>query len=183
MAFNRDRNQGGNRDFGSRGGFNDRRSERPQMHPATCSNCGKPCEVPFKPNGSKPVLCNDCFRQSGGPERRFDDRGRGNDRGPRFDKPRFEPRRDNRPTPPPAPHKEEFNAINHKLDKILGILMAATEAEVPAKTKKEIIEVMAEEAPVVKKAKAPKKKAEKKEEVAPVEETVITEEVTPEPTA
>nr|WP_255668574.1 CxxC-x17-CxxC domain-containing protein [Methanocella sp. CWC-04] len=31
------------------------------MHKATCSDCGNECQVPFRPNGSKPVYCNDCF--------------------------------------------------------------------------------------------------------------------------
>jgi CxxC-x17-CxxC domain-containing protein len=31
------------------------------MHQATCTNCNKSCEVPFKPTGDKPVLCRDCF--------------------------------------------------------------------------------------------------------------------------
>lgn len=44
---------------GSRGGF-----DKP-MHDATCASCGNGCQVPFKPNGSKPVLCNNCFRKDG----------------------------------------------------------------------------------------------------------------------
>ncbi len=32
-----------------------------QLYKATCTTCGKSCEVPFKPNGTKPVLCRDCF--------------------------------------------------------------------------------------------------------------------------
>lgn len=28
---------------------------------AICTTCGKPCEVPFRPDGTKPVLCRDCF--------------------------------------------------------------------------------------------------------------------------
>jgi CxxC-x17-CxxC domain-containing protein len=31
------------------------------MHKAICSECGEQCEVPFKPTGDKPVLCNNCF--------------------------------------------------------------------------------------------------------------------------
>jgi CxxC-x17-CxxC domain-containing protein len=57
---------------GSKGGFKggwkggDRGSfggdDRPKtMHPATCSGCGKACEVPFRPTGEKPVYCRDCF--------------------------------------------------------------------------------------------------------------------------
>ena len=34
-----------------------------EMHPAKCSECGKACEVPFKPTEGKPVYCRDCFRQ------------------------------------------------------------------------------------------------------------------------
>ncbi|QOR35996.1 zinc-ribbon domain containing protein [Clostridium sp. 'deep sea'] len=33
-----------------------------QMYPATCSECGKETQVPFKPSGDKPVYCNDCFQ-------------------------------------------------------------------------------------------------------------------------
>lgn len=31
------------------------------MYKATCSDCGKSCEVPFRPVQGKPVYCNDCF--------------------------------------------------------------------------------------------------------------------------
>lgn len=39
-----------------------------QMYDAVCSNCGKPCQVPFQPrlgeDGKpvKPIYCNDCYR-------------------------------------------------------------------------------------------------------------------------
>lgn len=32
-----------------------------ELHQATCAHCHKPCEVPFRPNGKKPVFCKDCF--------------------------------------------------------------------------------------------------------------------------
>ena len=32
-----------------------------EMHSAKCAHCGKICEVPFRPNGKKPVFCKDCF--------------------------------------------------------------------------------------------------------------------------
>jgi len=41
-----------------RGGFS--RGPR-EMHKATCSECGKECEVPFKPTEGKPVYCKECF--------------------------------------------------------------------------------------------------------------------------
>ncbi|RJQ20744.1 DNA-directed RNA polymerase [Candidatus Woesearchaeota archaeon] len=33
-----------------------------EMHKAKCSECGKDCEVPFKPREGKPVFCRECFR-------------------------------------------------------------------------------------------------------------------------
>ena len=44
---------------GGRGGF-DRRPR--EMHKATCGDCGKDCEVPFKPKQDKPVYCSECFQ-------------------------------------------------------------------------------------------------------------------------
>lgn len=47
------------------GGFGGggRRSSGPrEMHEATCSACGKTCQVPFQPSGEKPVYCSDCFQ-------------------------------------------------------------------------------------------------------------------------
>jgi len=61
--------KGGNdRKFGGGGGFNrrdDRGFDRPQMHQATCASCGNGCEVPFKPNGSRPIYCRECFKKDG----------------------------------------------------------------------------------------------------------------------
>ncbi|MBU2522919.1 MAG: DNA-directed RNA polymerase [Nanoarchaeota archaeon] len=34
-----------------------------EMHKATCSECKKECEVPFKPTEGKPVFCRDCFNK------------------------------------------------------------------------------------------------------------------------
>lgn len=51
----------GNRFGGSGGG---QRSFGPrEMHKAVCSDCGKECEVPFKPTEGKPVYCRDCFQK------------------------------------------------------------------------------------------------------------------------
>ncbi|MAG16327.1 DNA-directed RNA polymerase [Candidatus Woesearchaeota archaeon] len=44
-------------DGGKGGGFGGPR----EMHPATCTECGKDCEVPFKPTEGKPVYCKDCY--------------------------------------------------------------------------------------------------------------------------
>ncbi len=43
---------------GSRGGYS---SGPREMYTATCSSCGREARVPFRPSGSKPVYCSDCF--------------------------------------------------------------------------------------------------------------------------
>ncbi len=88
MAFNRDRNS---RSGGDRGGFRSRPSfgggGRPrfgssgdrgpvEMHDAICDNCGKSCQVPFRPTQGKPVYCSNCFEnQRGGSDRYSEARG------------------------------------------------------------------------------------------------------------
>lgn len=53
---------GGNKGYKGSFGGGQRRDARPTtMHSATCASCGKPCEVPFRPTGDKPVYCRDCF--------------------------------------------------------------------------------------------------------------------------
>ena len=42
------------------------RAERPELFPATCSTCGKGCEVPFRPSGDRPIFCRDCFGEKRG---------------------------------------------------------------------------------------------------------------------
>jgi CxxC-x17-CxxC domain-containing protein len=42
-----------------------------QMYPATCSNCGKPTEVPFLPRTDKPVYCRECFQERRGSSQRY----------------------------------------------------------------------------------------------------------------
>jgi CxxC-x17-CxxC domain-containing protein len=40
-----------------------------EMHKATCSDCGKECEVPFKPTEGRPVYCQECFEKHRPPRR------------------------------------------------------------------------------------------------------------------
>ena len=151
--FKRDRRPQGGRDFAPR-------DDRPQtMFKTICSDCGKECEVPFKPNGSKPVFCRDCFQG----KRRFE--------GPKENN--FPPRRpsfDDRgpqhqgPPPPPPPHREDFAALNAKLDRILNLLTVKPEVKevVVSKPEKVVVEkaekkVAKVKSPVVKKKKTSKK--------------------------
>lgn len=110
MGNFRDNRSGGGRNFGRRSFGGDRGGDR-EMHSAVCSNCGKNCEVPFEPTGSKPVYCFDCFKKMGGGGR--DSR-----------------RNDSRPQ-----NNEQLDAINRKVDKILELL---TKVQTPVKEKKEI---------------------------------------------
>ena len=157
--FGRD-NRSGGRDFNSRPSFGGRGSDRPEMHKATCASCGKECEVPFRPTGSKPVYCSDCFKNNGGSDtRRSDDRGFGrprNDDRPMFDavcancakncKVPFQPgegrqvlcidcfqdkggdprRANNISRNSQVSYKEEFEALNAKLDQLLQMINANT---------------------------------------------------------
>lgn len=67
--FNRGKRFGGSKSFGG-----DRDGGRQGMFKAECSDCGRECELPFKPTGDRPVFCNDCFKKQ----------GVGNDRPSRF---------------------------------------------------------------------------------------------------
>ena len=65
---NRDRNDEG-RDRGrfnnNNRNYDDRSSDRPMMYKAVCDECGNSCQVPFKPTGSKPIYCSNCFEKHG----------------------------------------------------------------------------------------------------------------------
>ena len=58
---------GGSKGGFDRGGERGGRDDRPvQLFTATCAECGKSCEVPFRPNGEKPVFCRECFADKRG---------------------------------------------------------------------------------------------------------------------
>lgn len=155
-SFSRGGNFGGK--F-SKGG-DDRRVE---MHKATCANCGKSCEVPFRPNGEKPVYCSDCFGEMKGatpgaayPKKEYGGR---EDRGDRQDSYR---------TPQAAPMREakdtridglvsEIAKINSKLDRLMDLVRA--NGRIPAEGSSK--ESSKAEAPKIE-AKKVEKKAEKK---------------------
>ena len=61
----------GKKDFGTRPSFGSKRGpssfdshadRSTESHQATCDGCHKPCQVPFIPNGKKPVFCRNCFK-------------------------------------------------------------------------------------------------------------------------
>jgi CxxC-x17-CxxC domain-containing protein len=50
------------RDRGGGGGGRFDRGPR-EMFDVVCANCGNKAQVPFKPDGTRPVYCQDCFRK------------------------------------------------------------------------------------------------------------------------
>ncbi|HEY0979249.1 MAG TPA: CxxC-x17-CxxC domain-containing protein [Candidatus Paceibacterota bacterium] len=109
-----------------------------EMHTASCSKCGDACEVPFKPNGKKPVFCRNCFVRD--------------DARPSFERPRAERSFAPRESAPVDPHidalQKELAIVHAKLDTLIQSLEGAAYAS--------ILTASAERAPAAKKA-APKK--------------------------
>ena len=128
---------GGGNSRGSDRGYD--RDSRPTMHRATCAKCNNSCEVPFKPNGRKPIYCSDCFvREDDGPRNdrsRSYDRPHGDDRRPSYDRPRSNDRpRPSRPAPHHAPGADNKEVVKHlktigiKMDHMIKLLTGLTEA-------------------------------------------------------
>ncbi|MHA1303859.1 MAG: CxxC-x17-CxxC domain-containing protein [Candidatus Heimdallarchaeaceae archaeon] len=44
-------------------GYRDNNKYEREMHKITCADCGIETEVPFKPDGERPVYCKECFRK------------------------------------------------------------------------------------------------------------------------
>lgn len=111
---------GGGRD---RNNFAERDGGRKEMFDAVCSECGNACQVPFRPNGKKPVLCSHCFgKESGGPV----SRPMGRFDGSRREKARMRDRGQLAPAgangPAGAGNADQLREINDKLDIILDLL-------------------------------------------------------------
>ena len=66
-AAKQNRGSGGGGGYGGRGGGGGGggygRPQR-QLFDAVCSGCGIQTQVPFQPNGSKPVYCRECYQAS-----------------------------------------------------------------------------------------------------------------------
>ncbi len=124
------------------GGFRDREVV---MHKAVCSECGKNCEVPFRPTGDKPVYCSDCFSSK---------REDGGERAPRRDFESREPRREyssdrpsstssfSKPTSAPAfaqdDTKKQLREIGMKLDRLITVMERLSQAKESAPVAKAI---------------------------------------------
>jgi CxxC-x17-CxxC domain-containing protein len=149
MSYNRNSRSGGGRYGG--GGFRGPDSGRREMHKAVCDECGKGCEVPFRPTGDKPIYCSDCFeKRGGGSSKRSSRRGSG---GSGFGE------RDNT-------NKQllnEVSSLNTKLDRILKVLEGSVEKKpVSKKLKvKKVVKKATSKGEEIKTKKASKKESEK----------------------
>ena len=108
--------------FGHKSWGNDRgndRGDRPMtMHKAICADCGKECEVPFRPVGGKPVYCKDCF---GKREGRGGDRHEGADRFPRRDFHAIPPTRTSFQSEKGNDEvRKQLEALNAKIDRLIS---------------------------------------------------------------
>lgn len=100
--------------------FGGPRPEGVELFDAICAKCGNACQVPFRPNGQKPVYCRACF---GNPQN-----AAGKENFIRRDAPvrPFEPRESREPRPENnreiADLKQQMNTMSAKLDTILRIV-------------------------------------------------------------
>jgi CxxC-x17-CxxC domain-containing protein len=141
--------RGGKPSFQKKSWGNDRGGDM-HMHKATCSECGRACEVPFRPTGEKPVFCRDCFAS----KREGGDRGdRGarpdfNNRGPKRDlgeKPNLSfAGTDFKSVPANDETKKQLADIGYKLERLLASMDRLMDI-----TRKEASVVKAVPAPVV----------------------------------
>ena len=112
----------GNRSRGNKDSFRrnsgGRDSRRPSMHDAVCDECGRDCQVPFRPSGDKPIYCSECFEKrsggdSGRSKRDFGDRGPGRSaQGGAGDRDISQLRKD-------------IEVLNTKLDTVISLLSSA----------------------------------------------------------
>ena len=140
-------NGGGSFDRGPKFGG---KSSGQELFSAVCSTCGKSCEVPFRPNGEKPVYCSACFGKNRDDNASFD---RGGDRNEGF-------RNNNRTEKAPyqksersyqaptssvnlerelAEVKQQLSKIELQLNRVLGFVNPPV-----AKASIEVVEVKAE---------------------------------------
>ncbi len=143
----------GRKPFGNKGGFD--RGPR-QSFKANCAKCGEVCEVPFRPNGVKPVYCNNCFVKDDSarpPRKDFSSNGPRRDFSPRPSFRNDRPERSEAPMPRPDHSlnevKAELRNINEKLGQLIGLMTTAAPKAAPEKAPK---------VKAVKKAVAKKKK-------------------------
>ena len=93
-------------------------------HEAICGECSAPCDVPFKPTGSRPVLCNKCFKKDGTSDQKRSRVGGERPTRPSFGdkRPSYRPDSEQRSYRGGGVSSDEFKILNAKLDAILRAL-------------------------------------------------------------
>jgi CxxC-x17-CxxC domain-containing protein len=115
----------GKRDFGARPSYGVKRTSgfgahvsadrSAEAHKTTCDGCHAPCEVPFVPNGKKPVYCRNCYK---GKETTTSFTGQ----------PFSRPTEVNHDDAGSADLKKQFSILNTKLDRLISAIEAQTRA-------------------------------------------------------
>jgi CxxC-x17-CxxC domain-containing protein len=142
-------NSFGRREFGnrnpSRRSFDDRESRSGMFH-AVCDECGRDCEVPFKPSPNKEVFCSRCFENRDTITVKH--YGKNSEDSREFTL-KAQPNNDEM--------KKQIEILNSKLDKILKLLNINDE-KVPVKVKELKVEKSDKAAKKITSRKSKKKK-------------------------
>jgi len=115
---------------------------------AVCDECGKECEVPFKPTQGKPIFCDECFKNT----------PRDNNRGDKS--------RDDKNL------QKQMDTINEKLDKIIQTLESSIKSSEKPKNKSSAKKSTSQEKKVKKTAKKKAKKTVRKKASKPRKNSV-----------
>jgi CxxC-x17-CxxC domain-containing protein len=146
--FNKSRGKGDGGFGGGGGGGWDR--EEHVVFDAVCDRCGSPCTVPFKPTGSRPVLCKRCFKEGDGGQKHFGGKGRERQSFQRDDRD-FRKGGDFRQSNDRQPDlkglERQLNDINRKLDLLLGTIAprSSDKKKKGGKKEKEVVKEEADE--------------------------------------
>lgn len=121
--FKRESRFGGRQSGGERGAWKGKgrsfgrdRDSRDNLFDTICSMCGDECQVPFRPDGRKPVKCRNCFKKDGAQGRFMRDASSQKSFGSRFDRDDRAPRADN------SKIEARLDSIEAKLDALIEAL-------------------------------------------------------------
>jgi len=104
--------------------FNGASSQQRELYDAECNKCHNRCQVPFRPNGKKPVYCANCFVKD-------ESRDGGSSFNGRSD---FKPRFSNNAAPSASNDrqiqelKSQIEAMNRTLEKLVTAIDASNRA-------------------------------------------------------
>jgi CxxC-x17-CxxC domain-containing protein len=116
--------------------FCDRHDRSRQLYKVTCDECGKECQVPFRPTAGKPIYCDDCFGKKKGMKSNYST---------------------NEITEKYKKMENQMNLMHTKLDQILNFLQPVDEKKIISEEPKK-----KEDKKVKKSQKNPEKTSSKK---------------------